>query len=220
MKKYFVFICLFLLYSIVFSQAGLISNHWQTGNQIGDSLNIEISTTFPIIQPISGKCATLIRVDDTILHSNKIIVPQFDTGPLTFPPQGCNRLDTFLYILDSTNLNFIKIIWDVKGVTQQGAPYRNMRLYEDSLFIGSTNIIELDCNNLKIYPNPVREELTVRNINQTNFREIQFWDIKGKLVKELKYESERVDVSDLLSGVYILRLIGDYGTEELKVVKE
>jgi hypothetical protein len=39
-------------------------------------------------------------------------------------------------------------------------------------------------------------------------------------VKDLRFESETIDVSDLKSGLYIFRLIGEDGTEELKLVKE
>tara|TARA_B110000971_G_C19808662_1_gene407754 strand:+ start:77 stop:187 length:111 start_codon:yes stop_codon:yes gene_type:complete len=36
----------------------------------------------------------------------------------------------------------------------------------------------------------------------------------------LRFESDTIDVSDFKSGLYILWLIGEDGTEELKVVME
>ena len=96
------------------------------------------------------------------------------------------------------------------------------RVYNSNTINFNTTSIEnyIQKNVFSIKPNPVQNQLTIENTKKANLQQIQFWDINGRLVKERRFESETIEVSDLKKGLYILRLIGENGTEELKLVKE
>ena len=134
------------------------------------------------------------------------------------PAQGCFRTDTISYFVLNTTLN-ARVFWNFEATIC--LPFPKYVFDSTSINFSSTSV-----NNVKsaikpsVSPNPVANQLTIQNASQVNLKQVQFWDVTGKLVKELNYESDIIDVADLLSGFYILRLIGDYGTEELKAVKE
>lgn len=58
----------------------------------------------------------------------------------------------------------------------------------------------------KIYPNPANEFINIENPNRNN-TEISIFDMSGKMVKNIisNREMERIDISDLLRGVYIVK---------------
>jgi len=62
----------------------------------------------------------------------------------------------------------------------------------------------------KLYPNPVQYQLNIQLLgNLTGQLEFQLFDTTGKLVREVTYPLNReisVDLSDLASGVYLVRL--------------
>ena len=74
-------------------------------------------------------------------------------------------------------------------------------------------------NNLKIYPNPTSQELTIGN-NKLIINEITIIDITGKNIKTIKQNTNTINVADLPSGIYFIRLITDYETITKKLVKQ
>lgn len=76
---------------------------------------------------------------------------------------------------------------------------------------------EFEDNKISIYPNPTSDKLNFGGL-RTDF-EVQIFDILGKEVIATRLAvDEALDVSDLQSGIYILRL-GEYNTT-FKFVKE
>jgi hypothetical protein len=100
-----------------------------------------------------------------------------------------------------------------------------------SIFNDEINIIGLDVKSnihyeLKVYPNPVMGKLQISLTKNILIDEkgiqIEILNMNGQLVKEeTMYESySSIDMSDLVSGIYIVRIIGKEFTQDFKVKKE
>jgi hypothetical protein len=70
------------------------------------------------------------------------------------------------------------------------------------------------------FPNPVREDLCVISSEKSDY---ELYTLEGRLLRKGKFrggEVERVSMKDLSTGLYILKVRGDYWERSLKIVKE
>ena len=75
---------------------------------------------------------------------------------------------------------------------------------------------EAETNSTVLYPNPVKEYIFLTKINTVNYRgNIEIFSLDGKKVLESEYR-EKIDVSFLQSGVYILKT----NNSSIKFIKE
>lgn len=74
---------------------------------------------------------------------------------------------------------------------------------------------------MEIYPNPVRDELFINKVSR-NPGYLSIYTIDGKLVKQRKIDSgiNRIDVSELDKGSYLLRIDGSKDTFSKKLIKQ
>jgi hypothetical protein len=73
---------------------------------------------------------------------------------------------------------------------------------------------------INLYPNPVNDVL---NINSTYaLNNISISDINGRVVRNtsLNGTEAQINIADLASGVYLLKVVTSEGTVTKKVVKE
>jgi M6 family metalloprotease-like protein len=83
----------------------------------------------------------------------------------------------------------------------------------------SSDIQEVSNKELKLYPNPVSDELHVQNADQNST--IEVFNLTGKLVMTKKLENSNiVNVSSLESGLYILKATGNEKTSLIKFIKK
>ena len=79
------------------------------------------------------------------------------------------------------------------------------------LSVGDTDLQ----NNVTIYPNPVQGNLNVNVHNATNIESYKLYNIDGRLIMESDLDVEnstfKIDVSEVVSGTYILNLSSDDG---------
>jgi len=69
-----------------------------------------------------------------------------------------------------------------------------------------------------IFPNPTSDYLTLNGLNET-IKSIQIVNVNGQLVKELE-RTNQIDIMDLSTGTYIIRLINDNHVEQKKFIIE
>jgi len=85
---------------------------------------------------------------------------------------------------------------------------------------GATGIIDISSNPVIMYPNPVTNELTIKelSINST----ISIFDVNGKLLINRIAQSiiEIIDVSSLSNGVYSIKVTNDEVVKTSKLIKE
>ena len=78
--------------------------------------------------------------------------------------------------------------------------------------------IEYVNNNLKLYPNPVNSVLTIKGIE--NSANISIFDLCGKKVLSQKMNSNTIDLSDLVEGVYIVNITSKKNHINYKIFKK
>ena len=80
------------------------------------------------------------------------------------------------------------------------------------------SIEDVDGEVLSIFPNPVKDVLTI-NYDKA-ISQIDVYDVYGKLVKTFTTVDNSINVSDLASGVYMLNMQTEDGIVVRKIVKE
>ncbi|PXY45092.1 pectate lyase family protein [Flavobacterium hydrophilum] len=72
---------------------------------------------------------------------------------------------------------------------------------------------------LAVYPNPVSDQLFISSEDK-KVENVVIYSLSGFVVKNISNEVESVDVSDLASGNYIVKLTTDQGTAIKKIIKK
>ncbi len=80
----------------------------------------------------------------------------------------------------------------------------------------STDIADIDTANIEVYPNPVKEQLNIQS--NTELSKVELYNTQGILVQQ-SANTQTIDVSNLPSGIYILKLFTEKGVYSTKVVK-
>jgi hypothetical protein len=83
-----------------------------------------------------------------------------------------------------------------------------------SIFFNKSNLT------IKIFPNPVINELTINNIDENSI--ISIYDLNGQLLinKTAKSITEKIDVSSLASGIYFIKIINENTINTSKLIKQ
>ena len=82
-----------------------------------------------------------------------------------------------------------------------------------------TGIETITTEELRIYPNPVRDELRIEN-GELRIYKVEICDLSGKMVNSQWLNGKSINVSNLSQGIYIVRITTDKGTVTRKFVKE
>ena len=80
------------------------------------------------------------------------------------------------------------------------------------------SVKKFDLESISVYPNPAHSVIAV-NSAQANILKIQVVNAFGQTVATQFSDFERVDISDLSSGMYILKIETDFGTINKKIIK-
>jgi len=87
----------------------------------------------------------------------------------------------------------------------------------------TTAVLSLDDNSLidlvKIYPNPVMSELYIKT-NSIQLEQLVVYDVLGKVIINTKLNLDKIDVSTLALGMYILKIKTNKGTVVHRIIKK
>ena len=115
------------------------------------------------------------------------------------PNLGCIQVDNVSYPLTKTcNEDF----WCI------GPPYNPTAYYSEDCYLSTSEFTKVDFD---IYPNPVKDFLSVNSQEPINF--LKIYSITGKLLRETAESS--INISDLSSGLYFT-LISINGRNDTK----
>ena len=98
--------------------------------------------------------------------------------------------------------------------------YTQMNLACIALLAGldSESVEENVMNSVELFPNPAKEQLTLTNAYE-GVSEVQIINSVGQIVKEFSFESTTtINISDLTSGVYFVKVLGDNSVTKKLVV--
>ena len=90
--------------------------------------------------------------------------------------------------------------------------------YTETVFIDGAmiNIKDFKHEKVKLYPNPSKG---IINIENKDFDKIIIYNITGKIIRELKPQSQ-IDLSDIAKGIYVIKLISGTKTLVEKIILE
>lgn len=86
----------------------------------------------------------------------------------------------------------------------------------------STNSNILSVNDFSVFPNPTKDIVNVSNTT-SSINSIEITDLNGRVVKTVNAidaSNAQVNISDLSTGVYMMKIVSDKGTTTKKVIKE
>ena len=84
---------------------------------------------------------------------------------------------------------------------------------------GGESVTENTNNIISIFPNPVKDILTITSVNN-NLNEVHIVNTLGQIVKEITFEGQtEVDVKDLKSGIYFVMISGGSNIVEKFIVE-
>ena len=77
-----------------------------------------------------------------------------------------------------------------------------------------------DFNEIQVFPNPVKTVLNIKNKSVKKINKIMLHDIQGKVILEVNNNDDKIDLSELKMGIYILNLTIDAINYQYKVIKK
>lgn len=106
---------------------------------------------------------------------------------------------------------------------QQGVKFDNISISAiDTLpsYLGMDDFVSSKFN---IFPNPVTDIITITNSENISIEEITLYDMNGKILKSLKFDTKyevQLDIGNFASGTYMLHIKTNEGVAVKKVVKK
>jgi hypothetical protein len=97
----------------------------------------------------------------------------------------------------------------------------SINYWDNILFTGPTSVENRSLgNSWSIFPNPVTNELIIKNIQEEG--SISIYELNGRQMfqKTTNSTSEKFDVSKLKNGVYFIRVSGKSGVKTGKFIKQ
>jgi hypothetical protein len=99
---------------------------------------------------------------------------------------------------------------------QAATGWKDFTDYSDCI----SGIVELSqAAQLKIYPNPVKNELRIES-GELTIENVEIADLQGKTVSTFNNAGNKINVSHLSAGIYLLKIKTDKGVVTGKFVKE
>lgn len=89
-------------------------------------------------------------------------------------------------------------------------------------YLGTAGIEEKELDGLSVYPNPFRENITIKSQSNLNDAEIKIFDARGKLIKSMKkdiIDNLVINTSEFSQGLYIMEIRNGGITKSFRIVK-
>ncbi|MGI8892309.1 MAG: T9SS type A sorting domain-containing protein [Bacteroidia bacterium] len=183
---------------------------------------------------LPGAVGVGLQSDGKIVVAGQVVVPTYDYGysitrfntdgiPDSSFGTGSNIIVDIRQGNDYAQCLIIqpdnKII--VAGSSRDGpsipADFTLIRLTSD-VVTGTTEIIP-HIDDVKLYPNPVRNNIVIKIDNEIKIENIVLYDIKGKIIAEYSPEERNLNLSQISQGLYLLSITTERGIFNQPIVK-
>ncbi|WCO03461.1 T9SS type A sorting domain-containing protein [Psychroserpens ponticola] len=167
-----------------------------------------------------------VNLNTILCHQNNITTLDLSNNSLlTYLSCYTNEL-TYLNVKNGNNTNVTNFQAngnpDLDCIEVDDANYSEVNwIYVDSNanFNGDCNNLSLDdflVGQIQIFPNPTSDTITIQNLNGQSFY-FELYDVSGK--KLMKTKLNTIDVSNLNSGLYFLKMVSNSVILTKKVIK-
>jgi poly(beta-D-mannuronate) lyase len=144
---------------------------------------------------------------------------------LAYPSSGFFQISTtptvkVPYTISPTaaGTRYVKIVGDGQPAGSRYTTIHEIEFYGNS---STLSIADKNVNQIKIYPNPVKEFITLKNI-KNNVSLVQIFTIDGRKVmeKSVKYSEQEIllDMTPFENGAYILNISNGSETKQSKMI--
>jgi hypothetical protein len=163
-----------------------------------------VTPTGATTQTINGGVAADVTIEDiTVAGTNVIWYPT--SGDAT---AGTNAIAALTQLVDGTTYYAVSVVGTCRSSV---------------LAVTVTVVLEkesFDIKSLKFYPNPVIDILTISYSSEIT--SVQVYDISGRQIRNMSPNSNlvTVDLSDLATSVYVVKVFANDASSEFKVVKK
>jgi hypothetical protein len=102
-------------------------------------------------------------------------------------------------------------------------PDQNGYVWRDYQFSSSCTLSTKDFGDLRgmtVYPNPARDELWFYNPNQISIDNVEIYNVSGQMIKTFDAVSGFIDIEQLKTGVYFVKIYNDKSSNTFKVLKK
>ncbi|WP_407402691.1 GEVED domain-containing protein [Chryseobacterium sp.] len=127
------------------------------------------------------------------------------------------------YILDLPTYTSANTVFAFIGSNGVAVDPEDYEFFIDNFIVESANLSTTEVpnskNNLKAYPNPFADVLTISDA--TKVKSVSVIDIAGRVVKTIDNPSSQLQLSELKSGMYMIVLIMNDGSKQtIKAIKK
>ena len=150
------------------------------------------------------------------------------TGTTVLPPSGTYAAFTCPIVYTSTETpDTIEVLFDcsLMDKTSGGSSFTSptgvgvssiLTIDNVSLTAATLSSEEFELQNLRIFPNPARDTVEIPGFKGA----AKIFDITGKLVANHESLINKIDVAALQTGVYVLSLKNNFGTHNIRLIKQ
>ncbi|WP_426476726.1 T9SS type A sorting domain-containing protein [Chryseobacterium sp. CBSDS_008] len=110
----------------------------------------------------------------------------------------------------------LRFVYDDAGDYSYGVVVDNVKITSGVLAASEA----LHSDDVKIYPNPVKDNVHITLASQNRIEKISITDMSGKLIKTFNKESDVYDLSDIPKGAYVLMITTNKEVLKKKVLKK
>ncbi|EDP70447.1 CHU large protein; uncharacterized [Flavobacteriales bacterium ALC-1] len=153
--------------------------------------------------------------DETGIDANGYADTSVVTGMDITNDEGAWVTNTFSFTATTTEVViYVRSNGSVDGMTE--VFYDNISLQEDA----TASVDDFLASNVKVYPNPANDFINIES-NNAQITEVKLYDILGKQVlSQYELSNNRLDISDLTSGVYFMKISANGNSITKKVIKK
>ena len=165
-----------------------------------------VATPVITVNPLTNN---MVSVEITCATEGASIYYEIGPDIMTYPTENDNLYEnTFVY----QDVHF----YVVAIATKEGMVNSPLASYE--YFPVGINEHQI---NVSVYPNPTVDQCTIR-IENSIMDEVTVFDLSGKMVRSLKVNDQevKIDMSQLSSGTYFIRILSDKNVTTHKIVKQ
>ncbi|PIF02424.1 MAG: hypothetical protein CR996_00090 [Draconibacterium sp.] len=192
---------------------------WSTGATT-ESITVAESKEYTLVQKVNGVSSNPASENVEVL--SKPGKPTITVETDTLITTAATKYYWFLDDSPITGNNMQKLVIDKNG--NYSVQIENDKgcksEVSDKIYVVYSSVANQEVR-IVVYPNPVIDQLTVEDLPTVGNPELKLYNIAGQLIvhKQCTNSIEKIDMSDKISGIYLLKIVDDKINRSIKIIK-